>query len=103
MARGEGLGGSNATCATLSKDGAIPFVCRECTRAGYQPFAKAETLQFWIRSNSRTTDLFESSTPKGRLPGVKIFLMNVSGGAVGGREGGRARGGGWGQVRWVAC
>jgi len=75
MAKGEGISG-NATCGTLSKDGAIPFICRECTKAGYQPFANANILQFWIRSNTKSVDPFASSTPPGKLPGLKVFLMN---------------------------
>lgn len=39
LATGEGMGGSTAMCATLSENGAVAFVCRECTRPGYQPFA----------------------------------------------------------------
>jgi hypothetical protein len=78
MAKGEGLLGSNATCASLSKDGAIPFICRECTRPGYQPFAKATTIQFWIRSNTKSADPYASSTPPGKVPELKMFLMNVS-------------------------
>jgi hypothetical protein len=77
MAEGEGISG-NATCATLSKDGAIPFFCRDCTRPGYQPFTKANILQFWIRSNTKSLDPFASSTPPGKLPELKVFLMNVS-------------------------
>ena len=77
MAKGEGISG-NAMCGTLSKDGALPFICRGCTKPGYQPFANANILQFWVRSNTKSLDPFASSTPPGKLPGVKVFLMNVS-------------------------
>jgi len=78
MAKGEGVGGGAATCASLSQGGAVQFLCRQCSRPGYQPFAKAEALQFSIRSNTKSTDPFASSTPAGQLPGLKVFLMNVS-------------------------
>jgi hypothetical protein len=53
--------------------------CRQCNRTGYQPFAKARTLRFDIRSNTQSDDPFASSTPRGRLPSLKLFMMNVSG------------------------
>ena len=78
MAQGEGLARSNATCATLSNGGAIPIFCRECAKPGYQPFADAQQLQFWIKSNTKSLDPFASSTPPGKVPELKLFLMNVS-------------------------
>lgn len=77
LAEGQGVNGSNATCATLSEGGAVEFQCRECSKPGYQPFAKANALQFAIRSNTKSNDPYASSTPPGELPPVKIFLMNV--------------------------
>ena len=78
LAEGQGVAGSNATCATLSEGGAVEFKCRQCSRPGYQPFAKATALRFDIRSNTRSSDAFASSTPRGQLPPLKLFLMNVS-------------------------
>lgn len=78
LARGQGVEGSTATCAVLSKGGGIKFWCRECARPGYQPFSKAQSLQFDIRSNTKSSDPFASSTPRGELPPLKLFLMNVS-------------------------
>jgi hypothetical protein len=78
LAKGEGVDGSVATCATLSQGGAVKFNCRQCSRPGYQPFAKATSLQFDIRSNTKSDDEFASSTPRGKLPGIKLYLMNVS-------------------------
>lgn len=78
LAKGEGIGGSTGTCASLSKDGAVQFLCRQCSRPGYQPFAKAKALKFDIRSNTKSADPFASSTPAGELPALKVFLMNVS-------------------------
>jgi hypothetical protein len=78
LAKGEGVDGSIATCATLSQNGAVKFNCRQCSRPGYQPFAKATSLQFDIRSNTKSNDEFASSTPRGKLPGIKLYLMNVS-------------------------
>jgi cullin-associated NEDD8-dissociated protein 1 len=77
LAKGEGVDGSVATCATLSQGGAVKFNCRQCSRPGYQPFAKATSLQFDIRSNTKSDDEFASSTPRGKLPGIKLYLMNV--------------------------
>jgi cullin-associated NEDD8-dissociated protein 1 len=79
LAEGQGVDGSTATCATLSEGGAVEFRCRQGSRPGYQPFAGAESLQFDIRSNTKSDDPFASSTPARELPGLKIFLMNVSG------------------------
>lgn len=78
IAKGQGVDGSMATCASLSKGGAFKFYCRNCSRPGYQPFAKAKSLHFNIRSNTKSSDEFASSTPKGQLPPLKIFLMGVS-------------------------
>jgi hypothetical protein len=80
LARDQGVDSSVATCTTLSRGGAVNFQCRQCSRAGYQPFARAESLRFDIRSNTQSDDEFASSTPRGELPGIKLFLMNVSGG-----------------------
>jgi hypothetical protein len=82
LAKGEGVAGSVATCATLSDGGAVKFNCRQCSRPGYQPFAKAKTLQFDIRSNTKSSDEFASSTPPGELPGIKLFMMNVGAAGV---------------------
>lgn len=79
LAKGQGVGKDGvATCATLSEGGGVKFYCRECSRPGYQPFNDGKTLRFDIRSNTRSNDPFASSTPRGKLPGVKVFLMNVS-------------------------
>jgi hypothetical protein len=79
LARDQGVDSSVATCTTLSQGGAVKFQCRQCSRTGYQPFAGAEALRFDIRSNTQSNDEFASSTPRGELPGLKLFLMNVSG------------------------
>lgn len=78
LAENQGVDSSVATCTTLSRGGAVKFQCRQCSRAGYQPFAKAKSLRFDIRSNTQSDDEFASSTPRGELPGLKLFLMNVS-------------------------
>ncbi len=78
LAKGQGVNGTNATCATLSKGGAMQFQCKQCSRPGYQPFAKATSLQFDIRSTTKSSDEFASSTPRGKLPPLKLFMMNVS-------------------------
>ena len=77
LAPGQGRARGLAICGSLSKGGGIPLTCRECTKLGYQPFAKTKSLQFWIRSNTKSTDPFASSTPPGALPGLKVFLMNT--------------------------
>jgi cullin-associated NEDD8-dissociated protein 1 len=76
IAKGQGVDGGNSVCGTLSKSGAMAFVCRSCSRPGYQPFASAQTLNFFIRSNTKSADPFASSTPPGKLPALKVFLMN---------------------------
>jgi hypothetical protein len=78
LAKGQGIGGSTGTCASLSQKGAVQFVCRQCSRPGYQPFAKAKALNLNIRSNTKSADPFASSTPVGELPVLKVFLMDVS-------------------------
>ena len=75
-ARGAGIDGGAATCLSLSQGGALPFVCRNCTKPGYQPFARASRLDFWVRSDTNSSDPYASSTPPGKPPNdVKIFLM----------------------------
>lgn len=64
---GAGLDGGAATCLQLSPGGGISFLCRECGRPGYQPFANASAISFWIRSNSNSTDPFVSSTPSNQV------------------------------------
>lgn len=79
LAKGQGVAGSNATCLSLTpKTGGLQFKCRQCSRPGYQPFAKAKSFEFDIRSNTQSSDKFASATPRGQLPPVKIFIMNVS-------------------------
>jgi hypothetical protein len=78
QAAGEGLDGSTATCLTSSKGGAVVFTVRDGYKPGYQPFAKAERLDFWIKSNTKSSDVYASSTPKGLPPPLKVFLMSVS-------------------------
>jgi hypothetical protein len=77
-ARGEGLNGGAATCLTSSRNGAVVFNVRDGFKPGYQPFAAAQRLDFWIKSNTKSADPYASSTPKGQPPPLKIFLMNVS-------------------------
>jgi hypothetical protein len=76
--KGEGVTGGSAMCTTLSKGGSVPFSCRNCTKEGYQPFSKAQVLRFWIKSNTKSSDPFASSTPPGKVPPMKMFMMNVS-------------------------
>eukprot|EP00878_Enallax_costatus_P021026 GHUV01022243.1.p2 GENE.GHUV01022243.1~~GHUV01022243.1.p2 ORF type:complete len:126 (+),score=30.35 GHUV01022243.1:1107-1484(+) len=54
----------------------MAFVCRSCNKPGYQPFGKAQNLKFLIRSNTKSNDPWASSTPPGKLPELKVFLMN---------------------------
>lgn len=35
-------------------------------------------LDMWIKSNTKSSDPYASSTPPGQPPNVKLFLMNVS-------------------------
>jgi hypothetical protein len=77
-AKGEGLAGGVATCATSSPGGAVVFWMRNGTQPGYQPFKGATSLDFWIKSNTKTNDPYASDTPPGKVPPIKIFLMHVS-------------------------
>ncbi len=57
------MGSSNATCIELGpKQGGLTLACRECDRSGYQPFAGASALEFWIK------DMNGSST----IPDVQV-------------------------------
>jgi hypothetical protein len=56
----------------------MAFFCRGCSGEGYQPFTKGQYLFFSIRSNTQSKDPFASSTPPGKMPQLKVFLMNVS-------------------------
>eukprot|EP00878_Enallax_costatus_P012255 GHUV01012800.1.p1 GENE.GHUV01012800.1~~GHUV01012800.1.p1 ORF type:complete len:217 (+),score=45.02 GHUV01012800.1:1126-1776(+) len=75
-APGEGLDGGYATCLSSSQNGAVVFAVREGYKPGYQPFAKASRLEFWIKSNTKSLDPYASSTPPGVPPPLKIFLMS---------------------------
>lgn len=78
LAEGKGVDGSTATCSTISEGGGFEFQCKQCAKPGYQPFAIAEVLRFDIRSDTNSNDKFASSTPRGELPPLKMFLINVS-------------------------
>jgi hypothetical protein len=54
--------------------------CAECDRQGFQPFSGKSSLVFWIRPNSGSTDPFNSSTPEGQVPQLKLFVMQDAGG-----------------------
>ncbi|KXZ56876.1 hypothetical protein GPECTOR_1g790 [Gonium pectorale] len=82
--QGAGLDGSTGTCVQLSPGGGLSFRCRQCGRPGYQPFAGASGIGFWIRSTSNSSDPLESSTPQGVVPPLKLFVM--ADGSTGGDE-----------------
>lgn len=67
--------GSNGICISLSHGGILSFRCRECYETDYQPFKDASSVQFYIKSNSNSSSPFDSSTPKGQLPGLKMFVL----------------------------
>lgn len=56
------------------------FVAKRTAKPPYQLFRlnKTSRLDFWIKSNTKTNDPYASSTPPGKVPGMKVFLMNVS-------------------------
>ena len=48
--QGFGVGGSNATCVELGpKQGGLTLACREGYQSGYQPFARGDTIEFWLK------------------------------------------------------
>jgi hypothetical protein len=73
-AAGEGRKGRTATCLTASKGGAVKFSVKK--RTGL--FSDGGRLDLWIKSNTKSSDPYASSTPPGQAPNLKIFLMNVS-------------------------
>jgi hypothetical protein len=74
----QGRLGSIGACAWAKNRGGVAFLCPGCSAAGQAPFANAKYLWFWIRSNTKPGGA-PSSTPPGSLPGLRIFLGNVSG------------------------
>jgi hypothetical protein len=51
--QGYGLGGSNATCVELGpKQGGLTLACRECAQSGYQPFARGNAVEFWLKDQN---------------------------------------------------
>jgi len=70
----EGRGSRAATCITASKNGAVKFSVKK--RTGM--FMDGGRLDMWIKSNTKSSDPYASSTPRGQPPNLKIFLMNVS-------------------------
>ncbi|PNW76515.1 hypothetical protein CHLRE_11g467656v5 [Chlamydomonas reinhardtii] len=48
-APGWGYGGSAAACAEVGPGGGMTWWCRGCNRPGYQPFASASSVSFWVR------------------------------------------------------
>ncbi|KAG1671486.1 hypothetical protein FOA52_003144 [Chlamydomonas sp. UWO 241] len=68
--------GNGAACVSIAPGGGLSFRCRECDREGYQPFADATGVRMWIKPNSGGSDPYASSTPDGKIPGLKIYLLN---------------------------
>jgi hypothetical protein len=42
-------------------------MCRECYKEGFQPFAGATAISFWIKSNAPPNDTFASDYPAGTV------------------------------------
>jgi hypothetical protein len=42
-------------------------------------FMDGGRLDMWIKSNTKSNNIYASSTPRGTAPNLKLFLMNVSG------------------------
>jgi hypothetical protein len=72
-AANEGRDGRTATCMTASKEGAVKFSVKK--RTGM--FMDGGRLDMWIKSNTKSNDIYASSTPRGSAPNLKLFLMNV--------------------------
>uniref|UniRef100_A0A383V9X8 Expansin-like EG45 domain-containing protein n=1 Tax=Tetradesmus obliquus TaxID=3088 RepID=A0A383V9X8_TETOB len=64
---GKGLKGSAASCAELQYNGGMTWACRQCgSKEGFQPFAGADSVTFWMR---------DSGSP-GKVPPVRLQLGN---------------------------
>ncbi|WIA34055.1 hypothetical protein OEZ86_012433 [Tetradesmus obliquus] len=64
---GKGLKGSAASCAELQYNGGLTWACRQCgSKEGFQPFAGADSVTFWMR---------DSGSP-GKVPPVRLQLGN---------------------------
>ncbi|MEW5313055.1 MAG: hypothetical protein WDW38_004649 [Sanguina aurantia] len=68
--------GKGATCMSIAPKGGLTFKNRRGSAPGYQPFKDAVSIDFWIKPNPASTDPFDSSTPLGKVPGLKIFPSN---------------------------
>ncbi|KAL6758139.1 hypothetical protein V8C86DRAFT_3025649 [Haematococcus lacustris] len=68
-------GGTKSTCVSVAPKGGLSFRCRQCQRPGFQPFAGRTQLRFWIRPDTEDSDPFNTSTPAGEVPGLKLFIM----------------------------
>jgi hypothetical protein len=74
--QGYGVGGSNATCVELGpKQGGLTLACRDCEQSGYQPFASASAIQFWLRDMNGSSSI--PNLQVGFAP--LIFLSELSG------------------------
>eukprot|EP00884_Botryococcus_braunii_P001907 jgi/Botrbrau1/11717/Bobra.0195s0045.1 len=78
-AEGAGVNGDAATCVAINPKGGLTFECHMCATPGYQPFAGATTLDFYIRGDSKTLAPLDatSATPPGQLPPLTIFMGNT--------------------------
>ena len=67
------MGGSNATCVELGpKQGGLTLACRDGYESGYQPFARGDTIDFWLK------DMNGSST----IPNLQVGRHGVFCGPV---------------------
>ncbi len=56
--QGAGIGGSNATCVELGpKQGGLTFASREAQESGYQPFASASAVTFWLTDKNGSSTI----------------------------------------------
>lgn len=64
---GIGPYGEDATCVQVAEQGGLSFGCRQCDQPGYQPFANASFISFWLQSDASTDDATQTSTPQGQV------------------------------------
>ncbi|GAX79409.1 hypothetical protein CEUSTIGMA_g6850.t1 [Chlamydomonas eustigma] len=64
--------GSGATCVSVEGGGGLSFRCRDCYKPGYQPFAGASSVKFWIKQNDGS--FIDQITPE--VPQLKVFVYN---------------------------
>jgi len=78
--QGQGVGGSNATCVELGPiQGGLTFASRQADEAGYQPFVKGNSVEFWLKDMNGSSTIPDLQVwPAFIQPLAIIFMLRVA-------------------------